>query len=259
MLGSTALTFQGDCPAACVLSATAPAPPAAQTSCRLCSVALVSRRFRVLSVAPELLQQLRIQIRGKAAVEPLIAWIAQHASPTRSLVLSFENAEGVADSELQPAIAICLAAAGTAARQLRALDVSDSAPVSDTTWLPTMQQLQKLSLGHQDVKLRIASGITRLSALQSMEVRGSPLIFECAALPASLTRLDILDESSEEVPDQVRRENMPLQRSSCAACLPRALISLPILPCRSCNCPTCGSYDLLIQSTHKTACVGCPS
>lgn len=125
----------------------------------------------------------------------------------RYLFLIATPAAGQADVAFKLTLAMCLAAAGCAARQLQALELSDLTPLQDTDWLPLMQQLRRVTLGDQSKELRIASGITRLTAVQQMYLRGGPLVFECEALPMSLTFLDLADERSHAMPQQVSQES----------------------------------------------------
>ena len=178
-------------------------------------MALVSKRFRALCLAPQLLRSLDVTIGGGAgSVLPrtaaLLQFLAAHAAHVRELdieihPLSSGGADLLSDSQLQEAGEnVAGALMECAAGALCSLLVGPETPLAGTAWLPALRHLQELYVGDADQPLFLPAASSQLTALAHADLLGSPLVLE-GPLPPSLTRLSVQDEASAELPGQVRQ------------------------------------------------------
>lgn len=181
-------------------------------ACRLGLVARVSRRFRSLCLAPELLHRVDFTAKGEAenAVRRLHAFLAfllEHAQHVRVIHLN-------ANLDLLPArerdaaaalVASCLLASNRLADALEHLTIHPNTPLITTAWLPGLTALTKLTMGSVAEKLNLPPDFSQLRALASAELAGRPLgVDEGARLPPGLTRLRLRVSHSAHIMHQVR-------------------------------------------------------
>lgn len=195
-------------------------------------MALVSKRFRTLCVAPQLLRRLCVRVRrqhqpeaseqGSIRQEVLprsaaqLEFLAVHAAPhVQKLDLDVHYSELWPHQDVQwtdahfhelaanvaGALAVC-AAAG----QLRHLRIDADTRLATLAWLPLLRQLQSLELGNPYDALHLPAGVSRLTALVDANLKCA-LHLE-GPLPPNLTQLRLENSDSEELP---RKVGMPLR------------------------------------------------
>ncbi|KAL4448515.1 hypothetical protein ABPG75_005734 [Micractinium tetrahymenae] len=177
---------------------------------RFKSVSLVCKRLHAPCLATQLLRSLNVVIdlgdsnERIARAYALVAFLAAHARHVRTLQLRIIPAEhaGDARSQVEAAVAGCLAACG-AASALEQLFVSEETPPGrGAIFLPALTRLQKLQFGGLDTALHLAPSISRLQRLEEASLSGSPIRLP-STLPASITRLCLSDGVSKHLPRQL--------------------------------------------------------
>lgn len=214
--------------AACRLPPSAPAArtphsvPAVLLECRLERVALVSKRFRELCLAPQLLRQLRVFTNSDDGAAGMLQrtasalqFLTAHAAHVHDLEMHINdrNSSGTRvltssqQRQLEADVAGCLAACAAAAGALQELRIDEPTPLRSVAWLPALQQLQLLELGSPEEPLRLPAAASKLTALKMATLRGAPLVLE-GRLPPGLTCLCIRGSlpTCVQLPHQVSTE-----------------------------------------------------
>jgi hypothetical protein len=164
----------------------------------------VCKRFAALSCAPELLRDLRVEIRGARVLQrahTLVAWLSQHGPAVESLTLWLVPPTGASNAimaHLAASEACCLDACSGAAVHLRMLELSAPYPLATAAWLPGMRALEIVSIRREGWELRLPYYTYRLTNLRSLQLHGSPVV-----LPASLTSLRLMGHTSGSMSPQV--------------------------------------------------------
>ena len=194
---------------------------------RFRSVALVSKRFRALCLAPQLLHSLDVSVGGSAdsvlqRSAALLQLLTAHAAHVEELVLDIEpvadegdeGAGQLSDSQQQELAANVAGAltACAAAGVLQRLTVGAETLLPSLAWLPALRPLQKLQLGNDGWPLRLPAAFSRLTALADATLTGRPVALE-GPLPPNLTRLHLNDTSGPELPLQARRTSAAVHRT----------------------------------------------
>ena len=168
------------------------------------------KRFAALSCAPELLRDLRVEIRGARVLQrahTLVAWLAQHGPAVESLTLWLLPPTGASNTMMVHLAAIeacCLSACSGAAVRLRLLDLSAPYPPATAAWLPAMRALEDVSIRREGRELRLPSGTLRLTNLRRLQLYGRPVVLSpTSPLPASLTSLRLMGHMSGIMSPQV--------------------------------------------------------
>lgn len=183
-------------------------------------VACVSKQFRSLCLAPQLLRSLDIHIpsgnQHLARCEALLAFLATYGQHMQKLSLNIEKPENEESTALvtavTAAVASCLGACG-ASGSLQRLVVSPETPVSSYAWLSGLTRLRVLVVGAKDAELRCPPGISRLQCLGDLSLFGLAIDLAGVRLPPSLTSLLLRDEQTTELPHQVGSAELSLMPS----------------------------------------------
>jgi len=176
----------------------------------------VCKRFNALCLAPQLLRSVEAYIERAATALPRLCALYHllAAAPRQSierlvLELSWKAHNHVEDDEQREVLALvpmCLAACG--GTQPALLELSAQGPLGSAAWLPHFTALQRLKLIAVDEPLRLPAGISRLTRLKEAELSCDLLELGPGAwLPSSLTLLTLRDDTSEQMPHQVRRRS----------------------------------------------------
>lgn len=179
--------------------------------CSLSSAALVCKRLHQLSCSPELLRAMTVSCSGEgtlAKARSLLAWLTQHGKHVRSLDLNLtvtDDIKGnpIAEAELGALATCCLAAFSGPASQLQRLEVGEGVRLPTTAWLPAMQQLEYANIGSVDNRLELVGSLRASAALQELRLYGHPVQLAAAHLPTALTRLELCDVGTSEMPQQI--------------------------------------------------------
>ncbi len=154
-------------------------------------------------------------LENLAAIDSAAAWLVRHGRHVQKLRLG-EAWWSVEDRACASALATCLSMAGLAP-QLADLTVDVYCEVH-TEWLRTMCLLRRLNLTADSAPMHIAPSITALTALQSLELRSTRIQLP-PGLPASITRLGVETDCSEEMPVQASGDaclgQVPLCSKNC--------------------------------------------
>ena len=201
---------------------TAPGSPTALTSIkqrcrrRLGSVALVSKRFRGLCLAPPLVRKVSfvrsiirpIHVRSNedARLRSLCNWLVSTSPPIVNLSLRCDLTKALHALLVDSLTVLCAAAP---LQQLAVCYVSGDLelPLSLAAWLqPAHATLRQLDLKPLYARLAIDAPLQQFTALSKMAVHCDSLKFEAGCwLPSSLTYLS-LGGFKEGLPSQVRAE-----------------------------------------------------
>lgn len=172
-------------------------------------VALVCKRLLGLTRSPELLADCCIGIIGSDTdvlprLRAAVTFLCTHGQHIRRLELCAEPTAGAAypprsAKELEALVASCLAAISAAGGRLGTLVVGEQTPVVCTAWLPALTALAELDMGNRQYQLQLPNGISRLSCLRLVHLRGSMLHLPADGLPPSLTELGLQGSSTAEL------------------------------------------------------------
>ncbi len=171
--------------------------PSGRVHCRQ-RAALVCKRFAAAACSPELLREVEPQLHllnDVAVLRSLAAWLARHGRHVRKLSILFDADFREVRESKASAFATCLATA-VATGQLVELKAGMYTTVH-TEWLAAARSVQRLTL--QGFPLHIAPAISRLLALQSLQLKGEPQFAAGAQLPASISRLVLTNDCIEGI------------------------------------------------------------
>lgn len=202
---------------------------------------LVSRRWRRLSLSPELLEGFCVSLSLQGEAQPrllaLRAWVQRHAVNLRRLDLDLspqyiveesgagpEAAAHPTPASLLEALLSTVAACGEGGLSELQLSLEGLPPLLPARLASApLRQLRALRLASSDVKVDVQAPLTPLSRLEDLSLAGLPLLVRApGALPPTLTSLQLANLERDIWGELPVLRGMPAQvrAACCAASLP---------------------------------------
>ncbi len=237
------------------LIARAAALPQAASSARL-------QRFAALCGSPALLREVEVQLSSVSAADSFALWLMRHGRQVHTLnwAADARPALGGHAGSFASAVATCLAVAGLVSQldDLTIAITSCSGFHVRTDCLRTMGSLPRLTLSTADAIACIAPAIARLTALQSLEVRGPVMRLPAELrLPSSITRLGVGYDGSAAMLQQASFDAQCVESLLLASIWlseypKRNAITVP-LACSFASWHSCSGSSFMSATTQPTA------